>query len=448
MLVRARPGRATHFEDVVPSGGRALPGASPIAVDLAAGMRVVRRLALHLLSFETLFVLFLFAGRFKADPRFSWVPVDITLLFFLASFAVGVTVIWREQIYLPGLRLVMMFMAFLLWATASYAWTPGPLYGFSKLSELLSLNLWSLMGGALVIANRRIRLVRFLALLTLFATLIAVDWISFYGIGNFTELGFIKSGDYLGAGTVIGAGAIVAFTVLIYAPPLTLRWILAGLLFGLLTLTLFVIGGRSPIVALALAMLMPMAVHVRLAEGRLLLHRSQILVLLVILGGVAGVVWAIASGEMTWTLMRFGFLFSQGAEDSSTTHRLSYFAFALKGWAQAPLMGHGIGSFGIMYLGFDFRTFPHNIFLEALFETGILGLALLAACFVLALRRLGLDRLRHEPVLLCVLMLFSASFLFAMMSGALNEVRFLWTTLGLLLVRPLALVLPDRITNR
>ena len=30
-------------------------------------------------SFELSFVLFLFAGRFKLDPRFAWVPVDLTL---------------------------------------------------------------------------------------------------------------------------------------------------------------------------------------------------------------------------------------------------------------------------------------------------------------------------------------------------------------------------------
>ncbi|MDX6751920.1 O-antigen ligase family protein [Geminicoccaceae bacterium 1502E] len=415
-----------------------------IDTDIAAGMRVVRRLALHLFSFETLFVLFLFAGRFKADPRFAWVPLDITLLFFLASLAVGVTVVWRERIYLPGLRLVMLFTAFVLWACLTYAWTPGPLYGFAKLQMLLSLSIWSLMGAALVIANRRIRVVRFLVLLTVFAILIAMDWLSFYGIGHFTELGFIKSGGYLGAGVVFGAGAIVAFTVLIYAPPLTLRWIAAGLVFALLAFTLFIIGGRSPIIALVVAMLLPMAVHVRFTRRGPMMHRSQLLVLLVILAAAGGIAWTVASGELTWTLMRFGFLFSRGAEDSSTAPRLAYFAFALDGWAKAPLFGHGLGSFGIMFLGFDFRTYPHNIFLEAMFENGTVGFLLLTACFVVAMRRLEVGRLRREPVLLCSLMLLVSSLLFAVMSGAVAEERFLWTSLGLLLVRPLALTATGR----
>ena len=39
-------------------------------------------------SFETFFVLFLFAGRYKNDPIFHWIPVDITALLF------GLTIIW------------------------------------------------------------------------------------------------------------------------------------------------------------------------------------------------------------------------------------------------------------------------------------------------------------------------------------------------------------------
>ena len=40
---------------------------------------------LTLLSFELCHVFFLFAGRIKADPRFGWVPFDLTALFFFLS---------------------------------------------------------------------------------------------------------------------------------------------------------------------------------------------------------------------------------------------------------------------------------------------------------------------------------------------------------------------------
>jgi hypothetical protein len=37
------------------------------------------------MSFEVIFVLFIFAGLYKADPRLAWFPVDLTLLLFLVS---------------------------------------------------------------------------------------------------------------------------------------------------------------------------------------------------------------------------------------------------------------------------------------------------------------------------------------------------------------------------
>jgi len=40
------------------------------------------------------------------------------------------------------------------------------------------------------------------------------------------------------------------------------------------------------------------------------------------------------------------------------------------------LLGHGLGDFGFFSLGRDTRMYPHNIFIEILFETGMVGLIL------------------------------------------------------------------------
>ena len=57
----------------------------------------VVRLLSDLFTFEALFVLFLFAGRFKTDPRLQWVPVDLTLLFFVASVGVGLVLLVKRR---------------------------------------------------------------------------------------------------------------------------------------------------------------------------------------------------------------------------------------------------------------------------------------------------------------------------------------------------------------
>ncbi|MDX6751918.1 O-antigen ligase family protein [Geminicoccaceae bacterium 1502E] len=415
---------------------------SAIDADLFAALRVLRRLAVHLFSFETLFLLFLFAGRFKADPRLAWVPVDLTLLFFAASLGVAALVIRRERVYLPGLRLVMLFLAFTAWAALSWAWTAGPIYGLTKIVGLMGACLWAVAGTALVIANRRIRVIRFLVLLGLFAVLLAWDWLSFYGLGKVTEHGFIRSSGYLNAGTAIVGGALAVFTLVLYARPLSLHWSLAAATLAFLTLVLFIIGGRSPIVGMVVAMMVPMAIHTRLTRRGPLIHRSQLAVLLVMAGAALAIAWTLASGEVTWTLRRFGQLFAQGSGDSSTAPRIHFILFALESWARAPILGHGLGSFGIMFAGADERSFPHNIFLEAMHETGTTGLLLMGACFVFVLARLGVQRLRHEPALLCALMVFTANMVFSLISGAFAEDRFTWASLGLLLMRPLALARP------
>lgn len=40
------------------------------------------------------------------------------------------------------------------------------------------------------------------------------------------------------------------------------------------------------------------------------------------------------------------------------------------------IIGHGIGSFGIIYHDIDIKAYPHNIFLEIFFELGVIGLAI------------------------------------------------------------------------
>jgi O-antigen ligase len=60
--------------------------------------------------------------------------------------------------------------------------------------------------------------------------------------------------------------------------------------------------------------------------------------------------------------------------DRGTSYRLDIWSFTLTRVGERPLFGHGLAA----YLGMSsFFTFPHNIFLSALFYTGIVGLTLL-----------------------------------------------------------------------
>lgn len=86
---------------------------------------------------------------------------------------------------------------------------------------------------------------------------------------------------------------------------------------------------------------------------------------------------------------RFSSLLDFGS-DKSSQGRLERMVFALNHSNDNPfifLFGNGIGSFGILYSGNDTREYPHNVFIEVLFELGIVGLALILFIFVVPLLR-------------------------------------------------------------
>lgn len=75
-------------------------------------------------------------------------------------------------------------------------------------------------------------------------------------------------------------------------------------------------------------------------------------------------------------------------QDTPSQIRLNQLSFSIKkifGSAQTFFFGEGIGSFGVLYNGIDEREYPHNIFVEAWFELGIIGFALLGFLMILPL---------------------------------------------------------------
>lgn len=75
-------------------------------------------------------------------------------------------------------------------------------------------------------------------------------------------------------------------------------------------------------------------------------------------------------------LLRFKTLLDP-AVDNSTRGRIERLEYTINEIITAPwnhIFGKGIGSFGILYTGVDGREYPHNIYLEVLFELGIIGL--------------------------------------------------------------------------
>ncbi len=112
---------------------------------------------------------------------------------------------------------------------------------------------------------------------------------------------------------------------------------------------------------------------------------------------VLGVV-AVAASNTEPLVQRFE---SLDAADVASDSRVECWSAALAGWKQQPMLGFGIGTFPETFRPFQPAGLPgqfqhaHNEYVNALFEGGIAGLAVLAAGFALWLARAlrGLRRL-------------------------------------------------------
>ncbi len=116
--------------------------------------------------------------------------------------------------------------------------------------------------------------------------------------------------------------------------------------------------------------------------------------------------------------------------DRSTRGRIERLEYTIDYMLEAPwkfLFGEGIGSFGILYTGVDGREYPHNIYLEVLFELGLMGLIpfLLFTTIPFWYRRNAFYQ---------ALMLYF--FLNALKSGDLTSIWMLFLTYGLVVFNP------------
>jgi len=398
--------------------------------------RGISRAVLDVFSFEALFVLFLFAGRFKADPRFSWVPIDITALFFGASVISGFLVLLRRNLGIPrrSVLVVLAALPFVFYACVSLAWTPGRIYARQKAFYLATLTLWPLVAGALIIAPDRRRLRRFLTVVVLFAGWLSLESTMLYltadRIWFITPLG----GNYLGLGRTVGLGALILLSYALFFARSWLARIVAVVLAAWYFFTLSVSGGRGPFLATIVAGLVPLFSGIRpVPPGKLAVRRY--VMFLVALLAIAGMltVYLFSTRNLPLTLGRMLSLFVQEGGGRSASARANLYIDAMNLWIEAPFCGHGIGAWPVLRGVGDSRSYPHNLVLEIAVELGLLGLALFSTLVFSSLRTLApTGAIRTDPWRLLVLMLCINVFANAMISGDITDNRVIFAVLGLM----------------
>lgn len=128
-------------------------------------------------------------------------------------------------------------------------------------------------------------------------------------------------------------------------------------------------------------------------------------------------------------LLRFKTLLDPSA-DRSTRGRIERLEYTFDSIIAAPwkfVFGEGIGSFGILYTGVDGREYPHNIYLEVLFELGLAGLIPFIFFTIVPFWY------KRNAFYMALMLYF---FLNALKSGDLTSIWILFLTYGLVVFNP------------
>ena len=393
-------------------------------------------------SFETAFLLFIFAGPYKTNTYVLMIfPIDPIIVFGALSLVVGLWVIATERIYVPGFISVACFGFFVVWVWMSFIWTPGVIYARAKAIDITVIDTLALIAGAMIIANSRERCLRFMVVMNIMAVILAAQVFSeFLRLGS-GRIILINGGDgYLGYGRVCGLAAMTLFAFLATDGRL-LRWKSLGVC-ALLVINLWVLftgGGRGPLISALFPVVMVFPLGIALSYRHVRVRRGHLIMMAGLAAVLVAIVWILTDPELSrssTTLNRFNRLFSDDQGVSDQRRQMQVWEF-LKFGEQAPFIGHGIGAWPILTYGGDFRHHPHSLPLEIIGELGIVGLLIFTVFCFTCIRLLTAERLREDPLLLAALLMTLNMWLNAGTSGDLAENRHLFLTMGLLLLRPM-----------
>ncbi|MCD6321858.1 MAG: O-antigen ligase family protein [Clostridiales bacterium] len=387
-------------------------------------------------SFEVIFTLFLFSGRFKADSRFAWVPVDITGLFFGLSVCIAIYLISIRRVRLKkhALLISCITLSFIVWLIVSLAWTPSLVYAKQKAFYVATLTLWSLLGAAVVIASSIHRIKRFFLAIILFSIWVMVEscFIYFNGGGN----GTIRAlgGNYLSTGYTCGMGGLIILGYVVFDRMNIHKKIMLMSLISLHFFVMLVGGGRGPLIMMIFAAMVPLFLAVRFSNTKSIRVKKYLfpfmgIVVMVIM--LLGYLLLNNQVNMT-TIHRISVLFRPGLGASGGV-RYTMLLNSLSLFINNPLFGYGVGSYPILTGCIDSRIYPHNIFLEIMVEMGLVGLVLFISLLFVGIRSLGSSRiLRNNSIRIIILMLFAFTLGGALISGDLHDNRLLFMVIGLM----------------
>lgn len=384
-------------------------------------------------AFSTLYVAFVFAGVYKNAWYLAWIPVDLTLVVGGLLVAVGGWLVrrGRVRITVAGLAVTASFVAFSSYAVVSGLWTPSTEYYLSKAFRLVAVTGLAFGAAALVVASSTRRL-RYTGLATVgLAVLTGIEALIQYaqpsGRATLSPFGT----NYLITSRLLGLGVLLLASYLVLSRADRRFTVAAAAALSGMVFALFATGARGPMVATIAAI--GLLLVVGLSIGTL---PNGVAAIGAYAGGalVLGVL-TVTVGRQLATVRRLMVL--ADGPGWSLNRRFVLWNQTIDGLDIGVLpVGHGLGSWPVLTGYGDRQYYPHNLVLEVVFELGLVGLVLLVCLFGTALFvALREWHATGRSVHLVLLVVFVYLGLNAMVTGDLNENRYLFALAGVLVYR-------------
>ncbi len=393
------------------------------------------------------FVLFLFAGTYKEDPRLSFLPdyFDLTIFFYIFTILAYLYGLHSKQFkfVFPPRKLLIPYLCLVIYASVGLMYTPVFDYGLSKLLRFAFLTGFKLIFPCLAL-NEQTRLNRFFLGIIGFGLLMAIDLLAKNALSH-TIVRVSFGTNYLGVGRTLGAAGILSFLYYLYAKKISGK-IFYFLTFGVLTFGLLVSAGRGPQIAFGLAILFILSLLISLWVFRK--TSPRVFPSMTVSLALAYISLAPFSHYYEVTQMRWNVMLQEKAESYYFREKAIKNALLVLESFPEAITGLGIGGFGKFSteptIGevhspiFGARTiYPHNIFLEIISELGIIGLGIFlymfiqswATAFKIAKYYISNQRILHY---LCVLSMFVFYLSNAMVSGDINDNSLFFCSIGLI----------------
>ncbi|MFL5331753.1 MAG: O-antigen ligase family protein [Geminicoccaceae bacterium] len=396
----------------------------------------------QLCSFEVMFTLFLYSNELKSIVPFPF-PVDETVVFGGLCIPMMGYVAWREGLYVRGISVVTGALIFIFWAIITTTWSIAHKTAVRSIMYLLTFTLLSIVAGGMVIANKRERAVRFFYCALVVAMFMAL-------VGIYIQL---KTGDfrrwsqldgtgrvYLAFGHTVVNGAGIAFCIGLFSRVGSVRQVLGTMMFATCCFFLLVGGGRGPFLGAAVAAMVGLTTRPPMVRhGRVEVPLATVAAIMMVILAAGYIAYLFASGNLTTTLSRFTQLEeeSERATTINGINRWDLWKAAYHLWLSAPWVGHGLNSFPVLYKGIETDLLhPHDIFLEMLCETGLVGFGLFLVFMAIGGINATYRRLQTDPLMVCAVLYVITSAMSALFGRDIVGVRKFFFALCLLALRP------------